>query len=173
MILLSLSACLIPVRRSVYTYWCICIIINASLPFFFALGMTTTLPQFLGVFAAVTTFICLYSEVDYRLLSQGKFDGSKQLRVSAALKPVTFLLPGIDLMTGALSIGITEALIKSVSWLSSGQEHLNLFQPQDVTGFWASYVITFIDGLLLSLLVGLILLMVKAVIRFRTPATTN
>jgi len=137
------------------------------------LSVTTTLPQFLGILAAVTTFIYLYSEIDYHLLNQRKFDGSKQLRISAALKLVTFLLPGIDLLTGALSISITQGFITSVSWLSTSNELLDLFRPQTVTGFWVSYVITFIDGLLLSLLVGLILLMVKAVIRFRTTATTT
>ena len=152
-------------RRSIYAYWSLCVILNASLPFFFALGVTSTLPQYLGVAAAVISFIWIYSEFDYRLLEKNHLVWSKHIRLSAALKVLTLLAPAIEIICGAVSIALVEYLLKSVSWLSTNTEHLDLFAAQSATGFWVSYLITMINGTLLSLFVGLILLLVRPIIR--------
>lgn len=151
-------------KRSVYSYWIVCVLINASLPLMFASDLIKTCPQYAGISAAILTFIIIYSELDSYVLKTHHADWSKQLRISGALKVLTFLLPVIETICGVISISIVEALVHSVTWVSNAPNNSSLFSPESETGFWPSYLVTLLTGVLLSIVVGVILLIVRATI---------
>lgn len=156
-------------RNLVYARWGVLVLINALFPLFLAVGFLNNAQQFIGISLAIASFMVIYAEVDLWLIDKRYFALSKQLRTSAAIKIGTVVLPFIDMIIGMLSMAVTRMLtgfdLEKVTRHSKHYE-LDGVQSVDLSILLKSsltYLTTMIDGVLLTLLVGLILLVLRLV----------
>jgi len=149
--------------NQVTVYWSAMVVLNAIFPFLISLGFLTTLPKLIGVLMAIATFTLLYASLDWWLLNKGKSVLSSRLRLGAFIKIFTFILPFIDLIIGAISVGATRILIGVNLESERHQKALDSYYLQSALECLATYLTTMIDGLLLSAIVGVLMLLITLI----------
>lgn len=117
--------------------WTALVWLNAGVSYGLALTLLQTAWDHLAVIAAVFSFVALYTALDLRLAARGRIDLQQMLLFGVVVKALTQCFPMIEMLTGALAIDAVKATIGEVPWLSL-------------------YLITLLDGMLLS---GLVLLL--------------
>lgn len=151
-------------RNHVYARWIVLVLINALFPFLLSLSLIKSPAQFVGIMFAVLSFIVLYAEFDHWLLAKQYRSLSKQLRVSAAVKVATVLLPFIDMICGMISIELTKLItglnLKTSSYRGGYSD--NLSGPLEAC---VTYITTMIDGFLLSAVVAAIIVVSRLAIK--------
>ena len=148
-------------RHFIYSRWTFLVLINALLPFLFSLEIITSISILLGITLAVSSFVIIYAELESWLLLKYCAQLARQLKVSAALKITTCLLPFIDLITGSISMELAR-------WLTG----INFSTPHkaeviDMSQVAISYITTMIDGFLLSMIVAFIMLLINTITKLR------
>jgi len=164
-----------PARNAVYARWCFLVVINAAFPFFLSLIVLSRTAQFIGVLMALASFTVIYAELDLWLIDKQHLTLSKQLKTSAAIKIATPLLPFIDMLTGSASIAATTVLTGynlEQAGINPSYNEIDTANPTDQVSATLNmalvYLTTMIDGVLLSLLVGIILLLLRGTGRIWT-----
>jgi len=157
-----------PERNLVYARWGVLVLINALFPLLLAASMLNQTPQFIGIALAIASFIVIYAEIDLWLIDQHYFTLSAQLRTSAVIKMGTVLLPFIDMVVGMFSMTITRMItgfdLKTIAHTASKHYEIDCIrcaEPSTLLATSLTYLTTMIDGVLLTLLVGLILLALR------------
>lgn len=154
-------------RDLVYLRWSFLVIINTLFPLFLASGIIENASQLIGIFLAIASFVVIYAELDLWLISQQRLALSKQLRISAVIKFGSPLLPFIDMLCGMLSIAISKFLtgfdLERIN--RHAQHHMNgsveAIERSALLDGALTYLTTMVNGVLLTLLVGAILLLVR------------
>jgi len=130
----------------IYLKWCFLIGINVIVSTFFASEIMTTTGGALGVYLGIMTFVFLYARIDIYLMNRKREKWRKALYIGVAIKSLFQLFPIIDLTTGLMATEMVNNLL----------EHDVL--TDDHVIFMEIYLITVIDGLILSLFVAIITL---------------
>jgi len=155
-------------RQHVYLRWTCLVLCNAAFPFFLSMAVVKSPAQIIGVALAVISFIVIYAEVDTWAINKRHLVFSKHLRLSAAIKIATVILPFIDMICGMVAISLTH-LISGINLEHVNDHHstttILLSSPQEAC---LTYITTMIDGVLLSLFVAAIMLLVRFINRLRT-----
>ena len=138
--------------------WTLLVWLNAALSFFVAVNSSSEFMEIAGIVTAVFSFVLVYSFIDYELLKTHQTERRARLLWSVCLKMLTQFLPMIELFTGSISVSFVT-------------EHLQIN-----TVFFSTYMITIVDGILLSLIVLVLMPIVgfiRTVYRAQLPAATS
>jgi hypothetical protein len=130
----------------IWLKWTLLVWLNAAFSFFVSINEYPQTPDRIGIICGVFTFVALYTATDFYLLKQTKLQLSKALFISALLKLLSQLYPGLELLTGLTAITWVEKSIGEIAFVSA-------------------YVITLIDGLLLSSLVMIMTFLTHLIMR--------
>lgn len=137
--------------KILFIKWTILVWLNAAFSFFVAINEHKETIDILGIICGVFTFVAIYTAIDYYLIKIKAIKLSKSIFVAVLLKVLTQFYPMIEMGTGILSTGFIENI------------SLNKIP------FISTYLITLTDGILLSIIVALLMLIVKfvaSIIRF-------
>jgi len=117
--------------------WTLLVSLNAALSFFFAMSDNRTPEEFLAMAMGVVTFIGLYVALESWALKRGRQALARRLTIAAGLKVLTQFYPVLEMWAGMVAtIAISQVMTER--------------------GFVPVYLITVLDGLLLSIVVGLL-----------------
>ena len=116
--------------------------LNAAVSFFLALEQHRNAADVLGIVCGVFSFVFLYAAVDYLLLLRNRQKLRKMLLIGVILKALTQLYPVIEMLTGLLALKAAELIMPEIRFLTV-------------------YLVTVIDGVLLSLLVMMFMGLIK------------
>lgn len=149
--------------------WTILIWLNAAFSFFIAYtSKFDSLPEVLGLVCGVFTFVGLYSYLDFSLLKQNKQSLRNWLLIGVLIKAVTQFLPAIQIITGMIAVSSVDAIFDHLPKLDShSSDGLSSLSRND--SFIATYLATVIDGILLSLIVGVFVLIIKLIATIVIP----
>jgi len=160
-------------KSQIFMKWTMLVWLNAAFSFVIALSsFKNELPAILGMTLGVFTFVGLYSFLDYRLMKQGKENVRDWLLIGVIIKMLTQFFPMIEIGTGMAAMGIIESGFKFI------RRFVVHIPSVDDALFISTYLVTVIDGVLLSLVIGVFVLFVKLIAtrvlpRFKkAPATT-
>jgi len=128
--------------------WLVLVWANASVSFQFALTEFPARLDRIGIAAGVFTFVLLYWRLDLELLRRNRPELRRALLWGVVLKGLTQFWPVLEILTGAAALQ-TLTLI--------GLHQIPLLTP---------YLATLVDGLLLSLMAGVLSLLVRLALRF-------
>jgi hypothetical protein len=103
----------------------------------------------------VFTFVVLYYFLDLRLLQQGKDTLRRWLLIGVIIKALTQFFPAIEIAAGMAAIGLVETSV------DFAQQFGYFLSSVGIDSFFKVYLITVIDGVLLSLAVGIFVLLIK------------
>jgi len=149
-------------QQKIYVTWALIVFLNTLAALYFSLEVVNEISGYLGMLMGIFTFIALYSKADIYLLNNNRITLSKQLRISACLRLFTFCFPVIDGMTGLAALHIPQ-LIFDIQTQNNSPVAYSFDNLTPLLNFSAIYLTTIIDGILLTILVGLIILLVKLV----------
>lgn len=118
--------------------WTALVLLNAIISYVYALSEFASPLEQLGMALGVLSWLIIYLQLDSYLLRHGYERLSRSLWIGALVKAFTQLYPMLELLCGILAVSAVEELA---------------LQEQPLL---ATYLITMLDGLLLSLVVGAI-----------------
>lgn len=139
----------ITARYKLFFKWTVLVWLNAAVTFYMTVGKNTESLDILGIIFGIFTFVFIYTVIDYHLIKIKALRLRKSLFIAVLLKASTQLpivvgvYPSIELLTGILSTGIIESI------------ELNKIP------FLSNYLTTLTDGILLSIIVYLFLLIIS------------
>ena len=133
-------------RAKLYLLWLVLVSLNAVFSFFVAFTEYKSPLDRVGIVMGVLTFLVFYAELDYQYCSENKFSLHRLLIIGAVLKSLTQCVPVIEIVVGAVSVAVVEAVL-------------------DKTPFFSTYLITLMDGLVLSLVLTVISLIIGRTIK--------
>ncbi|PWQ95233.1 hypothetical protein [Leucothrix arctica] len=143
-------------KPQLFCKWTILVWLNAAFSFFMALGNSArTESAIAGMICGVFTFVVLYYLLDLRLLQQGKDTLRKWLLIGVIIKALTQFLPAIEIAAGMAAVGLVEIGVEFA------QQFGYFLSSTGLDSFIKIYLITVIDGVLLSLAVGIFVLLIK------------
>ena len=135
----------ISTRYELFFKWTVLVWLNAAVSFFLAvaLGEHNQPAEIVSIICSIFTFVVIYTELDYYLIKKKEIKLRKSLFIAVLLKALTQFYPMIEMVTGMLSTGFIE---------SFGLNNLS---------FISTYLTTLTDGILLSIVVALFMLIAK------------
>jgi len=160
-------------RSAIYLRWSVLVALNAAYPFFLSLMMVKTTSQLIGIAFGILSFIIIYAETESYFLERNYTTLAAQLRLGAAIKISTVLLPFIDMITGSIALGITHQLTgvdlsSSIKRIRTEDNLSQLIDPMlNLVELGTSYMTTLIDGFLLSIIVAMIIGLIRLIIHWR------
>ena len=159
-------------RNQTYLVWSLLVIFNAAFSLVMAATMIQHLAVYLGIIAGTGTFILLYAELELFCRSSGYTVLVRQLRLSALLKPLTFLFPVIELFTGYFAI-TTVHLLTGVHIDHRQEDLIGSAISLPALKFVTAYLTTILQGLLLSIVVSVLLVMIRLIAGLRAVKHKN
>ncbi len=120
--------------------WTLIVCLNAVISFYFALSETRPLTEIFAMVAGVFTFIGIYMALEQRALRKNKQALAKRLTIATCLKACTQFFPMLEVWAGIAASIAVSAIIPG-------------------RGFFQVYFITLLDGLLLSIVVGVLMVL--------------
>jgi uncharacterized membrane protein len=123
--------------------WLLLVWANAAVSFFFALHEFAAWPDLLGIACGVFAFVFLYWRLDLELLRRDQRDLRRALLWGVVLKGLTQFWPMLEMFTGLLAL-------QTVVELAGIR-----------LAFVTPLLITLLDGVLLSLVAGLFMLLAR------------
>lgn len=118
--------------------WTLLVCLNAAISFYFAMSEHRLPFEILAMAAGVVTFIGIYMTLEHRALQKDKRSFARRLTIAASLKVCTQFFPVLEMWAG---FGASVAI--------------SLIIPE--RGFFQVYFITILDGILLSIVVGVLM----------------
>jgi hypothetical protein len=150
-------------KLQLFGKWTLLVWLNAAFSFVFAVSAGfDSAQEITGIVLGVFTFVALYSCIDFRLLQQNKDSLRTWLLIGVLIKVATQFVPAIQVTTGIIAVSCIQAVFKQVSTEAISNSP-RPFELSDANSFIASYSATVIDGVLLSIVVGLFVLIIKLV----------
>ncbi|MDP3840019.1 MAG: hypothetical protein Q8Q54_13970 [Methylococcales bacterium] len=135
----------ITARYKIFLKWTLLVWLNAAFSFFLALGEHSQPVDIAGIICGVFTFVGIYTALDYYLIKIQAVKLGKSLFNTVLVKALTQFYPMIEIGTGMLSTGFIENI---------GLNNLP---------FISNYLTTLTDGILLSIVVALFMLIAKCI----------
>jgi hypothetical protein len=133
----------ISARYKIFLKWTLLVWLNAAFSFFLALGEHSQPADRSGIICGVFTFVAVYTFIDYYLINRQAIKLRKSLFNTVLVKAFTQFYPAIEMGTGILSTAFIENIgLNNIPFLST-------------------YLITLTDGILLSIVVALFMLIAK------------
>jgi len=151
-------------KLEIFGKWTILIWLNAAFSFFIAYTSNfDSLNEVLGLVCGVFTFVALYSYLDFSLLKRNKESLRKWLLIGVVLKAVTQILPAIQIITGMIAVSCVGVIFRHVvpGFKNYASDGFSAISSRD--SFMATYLATVIDGILLSVILGVFVLIIKLV----------
>lgn len=133
----------ISTRYKLFFKWTVLVWLNAAVSFAIAMEGHKQPTNVLGMICGVFTFVGIYTALDYYLIKIQAVKLGKSLFNTVLVKALTQFYPMIEMGTGMLSTGFIENV---------GLNNLP---------FISTYLITLTDGILLSIVVALFMLIAK------------
>ncbi|MCX7086494.1 MAG: hypothetical protein NTV00_00415 [Methylococcales bacterium] len=134
--------------------WTLLVWLNAAFSFSLSLGKYPQLFDRVAIVCGVFSFVLLYVKIDNYLLNSKRFQARNALLVSVCIKSLFQLYPGVELAAGIASTTFVAWIIGNIRFISA-------------------YLITLMDGLLLSLIVAIITGMINFVMHKLPHLTTK
>jgi hypothetical protein len=131
--------------KLLFIKWTILVWLNAAFSFYFyiAVSKNTETLDILGIIFGVFTFVGIYTVLDYYLIKINATKLSASIFNAVYIKALTQFVPMIEMTTGMLSCEFIENT------------------TLDNIHFTSTYLITMTDGILLSIVVVLFMLIAK------------
>ncbi|MDO9213011.1 MAG: hypothetical protein Q7U23_04160 [Methylococcales bacterium] len=133
----------ISARYKLFFKWTILVWLNAAVSFAIAMDRHQQPSDIVGMICGVFTFVGIYTALDYYLIKKQAIKLRKSLFIAVLLKALTQFYPMIEMLTGSIST----LIIKDIVW--------------DDIPFLSTYLTTLTDGILLSIIVYLFLLIIS------------
>lgn len=119
--------------------------LNAVISFWIALGEYPKVIDRISIVLGVFTFVIFYAKVDIYLLNTERLQVRKALLISVFIKSLFQFYPSVELTSGMISTTFGSWIFGKIA-------------------FFSAYLITITDGILLSLLVCLLVLLINFII---------
>jgi len=127
--------------KKFYYKWAVLVTANTVFSLVFALDFMKTPQRALGVILGIISFIIIYAKLESYLIKTNRDKWRKALIISVCCLALFLLFPGFPLLSGALALELSEDIL---GLNGSLRYHLS---------FFSIYLVTIIDGLLLSTVV--------------------
>ncbi len=124
--------------------WTLLVWLNAAVSLVLAADFMKEWLDALGVILGIFTFVGFYSLLDYRLLQAKATRMRRLLLISVLIKALTQVFPIIEMFSGMIAASIVQQIFGPVPFIRT-------------------YFTTVIDGVLLSVIVGIFMLIIRAI----------
>jgi hypothetical protein len=133
-------------QHKLFFKWTVLVWLNAAVSFIIAMEGHNRLADILGIICGVFTFVGIYTVIDAHLIKIQAIKLRKSLFYTVLLKALTQFYPVIEMGTGIVSTGFIENIgLNNIPFISA-------------------YLITLSDGILLSIVVALFMLIAKCTV---------
>lgn len=137
------------IHVQIFGKWTLLVGINSILSIMLALGTVNQLPKLLGMIMGIFTFILIYSLIDTYLYEKKREEWRKSLVIGVIIKALLQFTFVVEIFSGIFATGVVQAIYP----YSKNISHID--------DFFYIYLTVIIDGILLSLVAGLITVIVK------------
>jgi hypothetical protein len=138
--------------HKLFLKWLFLVSLNAGVSFYFALAEFKQPLDILGVISGILTMVIAYTILDYQLVKKNTDEFRALLLTCVWIKMTIQIFPVIEINAGILAMHIIEMRFTRVVFITP-------------------YLITLLDGFLLSLVVGFFMLMGKGISIIRAKKT--